>query len=336
MRIVIFLGLVLPAAALWGQTPSPTSPPQQSAAARPTITPDVADYQYGSDSSRQKFDLYLAKSDTPTPLLLMIHGGGWKNGDKSSYASQVKPYLNAGISVAAINYRFIDHAMAQGVEPPVKACVEDAARALQTLRAKSRQWNIDKTRIAATGTSAGACTSLWLALHGDLADPQNAAPIARESTRLTCAAVVGAQTSLDPKEVREWMPNALYGGHAFGFAAPGRSRAEEFELLLANRENVLKWIEEYSPIRLVSSDDPPVYLHYPNQKETPVFGQKEPDPTHSVLQGIALAEKLAAVGVPALVNYPQKPETEYGSLFAFLKAHLLPPASSSPSSVGSN
>ena len=111
--------------------------------------------------------------------------------------------------------------MEQKVEPPVKACVSDAARALQTIRSKARDWNLDPRRIGATGGSAGACTSLWLALHDDLADPKSSDPIARESSRLTCAAVSGAQTSLDPKELREWMPNAIYGGHAFGFAARG-------------------------------------------------------------------------------------------------------------------
>ena len=44
--------------------------------------------------------------------------------------------------------------------------------------------------------------SLWLAFHDDLADPQNDDPVARESTRLYCAAVNGAQVSLDPHEVR--------------------------------------------------------------------------------------------------------------------------------------
>ena len=193
--------------------------------------PTVANYAYGTESERQKFDFWQAKSDKPTPVVLLIHGGGWVNGDKSSYgANAIEPYLKAGISVAAVNYRFIAQAMEQKVEPPVKAPLHDAARALQTIRSKAKEWNIDPQRIGATGGSAGACTSLWLALHDDLADPKSSDPIARESSRLTCAAVSGAQTSLDPKELREWIPNAIYAGHAFGFAQKGRARPEEFEL----------------------------------------------------------------------------------------------------------
>jgi acetyl esterase/lipase len=196
--------------------------------------------------------------------------------------------------------------------------LHDAARALQTIRSKASEWNIDPQRIGATGGSAGACTSLWLALHDDLADTKSSDPIARESTRLTCAAVLGAQTSLDPEELRRWIPNAEYAGHAFGFAGPGRKRPEEFALLVANREKVLPWIKEYSPIEWVSRDDPPIYLAYPNQKQPPKFGQKEPDPTHSAVYGVALAEKLDDAGVEAVLAYPGHDDKTYGSLTKFL------------------
>jgi acetyl esterase/lipase len=289
----------------------------------PRPEPTVANYAYDDDSERQKFDFWQAESRGPTPLVLLIHGGGWMNGDKSGYGETViQPLLDAGISVAAINYRFIPQAMDQKVEPPVKACLHDAARALQTIRSKADEWNIDPKRVGATGGSAGACTSLWLALHDDLADPKSDDPIARQSSRLACAAVTGAQTSLDPKELREWIPNAIYGGHAFGFAAADRSRAEEFDLLIAERERVLPWIKEYSPIELVTTDDPQIYLDYPNQKQPPMLGQKESDPTHSAMYGVKLAEKLQATGIEAVLSYPGAKDEKYGSVTAFLIAKL--------------
>jgi acetyl esterase/lipase len=295
--------------------------PQAKKAKTPPQRPEptVANYAYAEDSERQKFDFWQAKSDKPTPVVLLIHGGGWVNGDKTSYGtSAIQPYLDAGISVAAINYRFIAQSMEQGVEPPVKGPLHDAARALQTIRSKAKEWNIDKDRVGATGGSAGACTSLYLALHDDLADPKSEDPIARESSRLSAAAVSGAQTSLDPKELREWMPNAIYGGHAFGFAAKGRSRAEEFDLLIANREKVLPLIKEYSPIELITSDDPPIYLDYPNQKTPPVVGQAGPDPTHSALYGIKFAEAAKESGIEVVVSYPGHKDEKYGSISTFL------------------
>lgn len=311
--IAICLWLVLPTSAALAESAAKI---KQDRGGGPG--PTFADYAYGQESERQKFDFWQAKSDKPAPLVLMIHAGGWQVGDKKDYARKVRTYLDAGISVASINYRFIQQAMEQQVEPPVKACVYDAARALQTIRAKSREWNIDPKRIAATGSSAGACTSLWLALHDDLTDAKSDDLIARQSTRLVCAAVDNAQTSLDPAEVRQWMPNADYGGHAFGYYREGAASADEFKLLLANRDHILPWIAEYSPINLVTADDPPIYLNYPKQNEPPVVGARPTDPTHSAIYGLKLAEKLESVGVEVIFTYPQKPDPKYGSKEKFL------------------
>lgn len=309
---LLFLVLLIIDSSVWAQESS-----ADDSNIRPQ--PDVADYAYGQESRRQVFDLWQAKSQRPTPLVLLIHGGGWMRGDKASYGrGQIEPLLAAGISVAAVNYRFITQAMEQGVTPPVQACVYDAARALQTLRSKAAEWNLDPTRAGATGGSAGACTSLWLALHDDLARPDSEDPVARQSSRLTCAAVNGAQTTLDPALLRQWMPNAVYGGHAFGFAAPNRDRAGEFAELLQRRDEVLNEIREYSPLDLATADDPPIYLDYPRQAAPPVEGQAEPDPTHSAMYGVKLKERLDAVGVEAVLSYPGHTEEKYQSIHGFL------------------
>src|ERR1051325_5619151 len=70
-------------------------------------TPTVAGFAYGKHE-RQVLDFWQAKSDKPTPLVLYIHGGGWRGGDKSGLAgTAIEAYRDAGISVAAINYRYI-------------------------------------------------------------------------------------------------------------------------------------------------------------------------------------------------------------------------------------
>ena len=134
-------------------------PPKPAVKAPPmnVVPPTHADVPYGKHE-RQVIDFYQAKSDTPTPLVFYIHGGGWQGGSKTGF--NVKPFLEAGISVAAINYRYVKNAVEEKVEPPVKAPLHDAARALQFVRSKAKEWNIDKVRIGATGGSAGACSSL--------------------------------------------------------------------------------------------------------------------------------------------------------------------------------
>jgi acetyl esterase/lipase len=198
---------VVAAMAFAADAPSqPKTPANSKAKAEPTQRPPtLVNVAYGPHEP-QVLDFWRAESPRPTPLVFHIHGGGWVNGDKAHVAN-LERYLDAGISIVSINYRFVTQAIEAGVKPPVQWPLADAARALQFVRSKAREWNIDPVRIGATGGSAGACSSLYLAFHADLADRNSKNPIARESTRLWCAAVTNAQTTLDPKQMKEWTPD---------------------------------------------------------------------------------------------------------------------------------
>ena len=305
------------AASLHAQTPAPVAKP----APVPKRAPTIANVAYGTHE-RQVLDFYKVESAKPTPLLFFIHGGGWVNGDKAGInAGDLEACLAAGISVASINYRYSWQAQLAGVMPPVQWPLEDAARALQFVRSKAGEWNIDKQRIGASGGSAGACSSLYLAFHDDMADPKSSNPIARESTRLWCAAVGGAQTSLDPKQLIEWTPNSRYGGHAFGFMDPNdrKTRDTRFAEFLEKRESVLKWIKKYSPYEFVSKDDPPVYLFY---SSVPAIGQPQKDPTHTANYGVKLQEHCQAIGTECELVYPYAPNVKHKSITEFLIATL--------------
>lgn len=285
--------------------------------------PTRANLAYGTHK-RQVLDFYQAKSDKPTALVFHVHGGGWVWGDKKGVPG-LENYLAAGISVVSVNYRYSTQAQLAGVTPPVKWPMEDIARALQFVRSKAAEWNIDGARIGATGRSAGACSSLWLAFHKDLADPKSADPIARESTRLRCAAVSNAQTSLDPKQLNEWTPNSKYGGHAFGFMSDPKSmktRDSQFTLFLAARESILPWIMEYSPYEHVTADDPPIYLSYDTR---PAMGEDQKDPTHTANFGVGLQKKLAGAGVECELVYPDAPGVKHPKLEDYLIEKLKEP-----------
>jgi acetyl esterase/lipase len=289
----------------------------------PPIPPTYANVAYG-DHPRQVLDFYKAESAEPAPLVVYIHGGGWVNGDKWGIGARfIEELRDKGISVAAINYRFVTQADEAGIKPPVRWPLEDAARAIQFLRSKASAWNIDKARIGATGGSAGACSSLWLALHDDMARPDSSDPIARESTRLACAAVNGAQTSLDPQQLRSWMPNMRYGGHAFGFRRPDpQGRDSEFQRFYDHREEVLHWIKEYSPYEHAGPGDPPIFLDYPSQEKPARLGEEQKDPTHSAVMGVTLQEKLRENGDECHLAYPGHPDPDYASITEFLVVKL--------------
>jgi hypothetical protein len=119
--------------------------------------------------------------------------------------------------------------------------------------------------------------------------------------------------------MKEWTPNSRYGGHAFGIFAAGKTSPGPFEAFLAARERLLPWIKEYSPYALVSADDPPVYLVYP---EPPAIGQEQKDPTHTSNFGVKLKERLDAVGVPCELVYPGAPGVTHRTLLDYLLATL--------------
>jgi acetyl esterase/lipase len=151
--------------------------------------PTWPNISYGPHS-RNVLDFWKAPGETPRPVVVFIHGGGFIGGDKSSYHGNplLLKLLENGVSCAAINYRFLPDA-------PVQEVMRDAARAVQFIRSKAGEWNVDKARIAADGGSAGAGTSLWLDTRDDLADPKNADLVLRESSRVVAAVINSTQAT---------------------------------------------------------------------------------------------------------------------------------------------
>ncbi len=187
-----------------------------------------------------------------------------------------------------------------------------AVRTFKSYRVEHRQTSHRHIRV-----SAGACTALWLAFHDDMADPKSTDPVERESTRLLCAAVYVAQTSLDPQQMRAWTPNSHYGGHAFGFMDPDdlKTRDNHFEEFLNHREDILPWIKEYSPIEHVSADDPPIYLIYDTP---PAIKKPQKDPTHTANFGAKLQDKLMSMSVECELVYPKAHDVKHKSMEAFM------------------
>ncbi|HEX4148616.1 MAG TPA: alpha/beta hydrolase fold domain-containing protein, partial [Pirellulales bacterium] len=214
-------------------------------------TPDHANVSYGSHPNNL-LDLWLAKSDRPTPLVVFIHGGGFVGGDKGTITSTaIKQCLDAGVSIASINYRF-------RTEAAINVVLRDTARAIQFLRYKSADYNLDKTRVAAFGGSAGAGASLWLAFHDDLADPQNDDPVLRESSRLLAAGSSAGQASYDilrwaevlgSEEALRFYPQSTWPAF-YGLETVDDLQSEKGKKLRADADM----------LGMITADDPPVCL----------------------------------------------------------------------------
>ncbi len=275
-----------------------------------TPAPDLADIAYGPHAENV-LDLWQAKGDGPRPLLVYIHGGGWRGGDKKVRPNQIEPFLARGISVASIDYRLTP-------ANPVPAPVHDAARAIQFLRSKAGEWNLDKNRVALTGGSAGACTSMWILFHDDLADPDAGDPVLRESTRVTAAAVAGGQTSIDPKVIVPWLgPNVLE--HLMIANAVGEPTTEA---ALANYDKHAALYREFSPITHVNAGDPPLLMTYGGDMTLP--SKTAGHGIHHPVYGVKMKEKCDAAGVECHLLIPGTSKSEeYASINAFLFDKLL-------------
>ena len=204
-------------------------------AQKPTHT-DVA---YDDEHASQCVDVYLAKSDKPLPAMIYIHGGGWRAGSKKNVPRWLKDFVTAGaLSVIAVEYRFTDVA----THP---AQVHDCMRAIQFVRQNAEKWNIDPSRIGVTGGSAGGHLSAYVALHDDVAQADSADPVARQSSRVSCAVSFAGPTDwrlLSSIEHRHPAYRQLIG---FDPGTPARDLKPSL-------------IKDVSPISFVTKDDPPV------------------------------------------------------------------------------
>ena len=121
-----------------------------------------ADLRYGAEHERQALDLYwLPETEAPAPLVVCIHGGGWRQGSKADCRRSAVPLLERGYAVAAVNYRLSQHAT-------FPAQIADVKAAVRWLRAHAEEYNLDSDRFGAWGGSAGGHLAALLGTAGDV------------------------------------------------------------------------------------------------------------------------------------------------------------------------
>jgi len=254
------------------------------------------DEKYGGHE-RNNFDIWLADSAKPTPLVIYIHGGGFVGGDKSKYypSEDLVRFLDSGVSVAVINYRFQNDA-----PYGILASMNDSKRCIQYIRFHSKKYNIDKTRVACSGGSAGAGISLWLAFNAEMADSENSDPVLRESTRLTCAGAFETQATYDiykwskllelPEEVTKTGEEII--ARAFGFkSAAGRNLKDEIGI--RSRLDLLCQMNKNAA---------PFFVF--NRKKGG-FPTNKDELNHHPLHAKALKERADKVGAAAIIYAPE-------------------------------
>jgi acetyl esterase/lipase len=270
--------------------------------------PTHENVKYGPHA-RNVMDVWLAKSGKPAPVLVSIHGGGFRGGNKSVSPDLLRRCLDSGISVVAITYRLSDQAIAP-------AQFLDSARAVQFIRHNAKEWNLDPKRVAATGGSAGAGLSLWLGFHDDLADPKNEDPVLRQSTRLTCMSVFNGQTSYDPRFIRDLFP----GEDVYKESALAKLFDVDLNKLDDLPKEKYKLFEFVSSINHLTKDDAPAQLIYASKLDTPITSQGIG--IHHPKFGQALKERMDKLGIECQVHTGLSRGESTELTFGFIKKHF--------------
>jgi acetyl esterase len=280
---------------------------QQQRPQRPK--PTHANVSYGAHE-RNVVDFYQAESISPTPVLFYFHGGGFRQGDKGGVNRQVYDLcMENGISMAAANYRLT------GTDP-YPAQMHDCARALQFVRSKAKEWNIDAERFVAFGGSAGAGISLWLGFHDDMADPNSDDPVARQSTRLRAAIGLQAQCTYDSRVIRKIIPGNAWDEPAlkplFGLPANWDWNKETVSKKLSDL------IIDASSITHLTPDDPPVFVYHRNEQDVP-------GNIHHGNFGRHLKKVMDGMGLDCTRSMTEEykdKEAHYPAVFRFAQKHL--------------
>ena len=156
---VFMLALACACAAATGRAapgaPPPPPPATKPPAKTPALPPGVTahrDLVYGEAAGVQlTLDLFTPDSATPEkplPLIIWVHGGGWRNQSKASCLPLRVNFMARGYAVASVGYRL------SGVAK-FPAQIQDCKAAVRWLRANAAKYNLDPARFGAWGSSAG-------------------------------------------------------------------------------------------------------------------------------------------------------------------------------------
>jgi acetyl esterase/lipase len=228
---------------------------------------------YRVDGGRTvRLDLYVPEGAPPPggrPLVVAIHGGGWRGGSKDLYGRMAARLATHGYAVAAVGYR-----LSKPGQPGWPSNFEDVREAVRWLRRHAEDYGLDPDRVVAMGSSAGGHLALMLGAYPDGPVTPEGRPGGNHTQSSDVTARVDAVVSfygpadlarLDGVPIAGESVEALLGGPPTSL--PGRCEAA-------------------SPINHVSPDDPPVLL---------IHGDK--DATVPIDQGHRLARVLGAAGV---------------------------------------
>jgi acetyl esterase/lipase len=214
------------------------------------------------DGKSLQLDMYIPKNiKKPSPLLVFIHGGGWRSGQRSDYLVYLVAFAQKGYITATVSYRLLK-------DGPYPACVEDITDAVQWFYKHGEEYGYNPDRIGLVGGSAGAHLALMAAYECKKTGVTNDSTfISANRHRIKAVVDIYGPIDLTTEYARNQPLVTSFIAHSY---------AEAPELYM-----------EASPIRYLDKDDPPtMILHGTSDNLVPIS------------QSDLFKAKLDSLGVP--------------------------------------
>lgn len=224
----------------------------------------TADIPYAeTDNPRQTLDLLLPRerTDKPLPVVVSVHGGAWRHGDKRRSVPRLAKLVAEGdYAAASIGYRLSGEAI-------WPAQIHDCKAAIRWIRANAEKYNLDADRIAVWGTSAGGHLVAMLGTSADVeAMDGKLGPHADVSSRVHCVVDFFGPTDL----LR--MPEMALPESQFDHDGPN---SPESVLLGGPMKEHPEKAATANPITYVTADDAPTLLVHGTRDMLVPHGQSE-------------------------------------------------------------
>ena len=214
-----------------------------------------------------KLDFVRPDGDGPFPLVVCIHGGGWRGGSRADFKEMQQHMALMGFATASVQYR-----LTPKYQFPDQ--LNDVQAAISFLAENRDEFKIDPQRVATFGGSAGGHLAL---LTGFTASPNYR--------------VRGIVNLCGPTDLRNFQSTAE-GDQALKQAS-GRNSNELLEDLLGTSDRTAKVYAEASPVTHVSSASPAVLtLHGTHDDLVPI---SQAELLHAALKEKAVTEQLLRV-----------------------------------------
>ncbi|WP_286765011.1 MULTISPECIES: alpha/beta hydrolase [Rhodopirellula] len=209
----------------------------------------------GNEARSLQLDLFVPATSESPPLVVWIHGGGWRNGSRRN--PKLIEVTEHGYALASLSYRFSKEAI-------FPAQVHDCKAAIRWLRANAERYGYNADWIAVAGSSAGGHLALLLGTSGDVAELEGAVGgNVEQSSRVQ--AVIDYFGPSDFVLRGKTQPERAYTNQSGSYALLGGKDGKVPE----------KMERLASPATYVSTDDPPLLIFHGTADKTVLLDQSE-------------------------------------------------------------